>query len=90
MSRYIDAEKCKEALLRYGFRAPDMTVTELIEDECETEDVEKVIHSRYVHLGGDEWGCPVCCAVVHTEGSWDRPSGNYCSECGARMDGDEK
>ena len=95
MSRYIDAEK----LLKKNEWVSCMSqcdyalgCRDVIQDikEAPTEDVAEVIHSRYVHLGGDEWSCAVCGAVVHTEGSWDRPSGKYCSECGARMDGDEK
>lgn len=33
MSDYISREAIKDAMLRYGFKAPDMTVTEFVEDE---------------------------------------------------------
>ena len=49
-------------------------------------DAEVVRHGRWVHLGGDEWCCPVCGEVIHTEGSWEKPTCNYCPNCGAKMD----
>ncbi len=51
-------------------------------------DAEPVRHGRWRHLGGDEWCCTMCGEVIHTEGSWERPSDKYCRECGARMDGE--
>ena len=50
-------------------------------------DVAPVVHSRWAHFGGDEWGCPVCGFVITTEGSWDKPTKKYCENCGAKMDG---
>ena len=40
MSDYIGREAIKNAMLRYGFKAPDMTVTEFVEDELPAADVE--------------------------------------------------
>lgn len=51
-------------------------------------DVAPVVHTRWAHLGGDEWCCPVCGFVITTEGSWDKPTKKYCEDCGAKMDGD--
>lgn len=50
-------------------------------------DVAPVVHTRWAHLGGDEWCCPVCGFVITTEGSWDKPTKKYCEDCGAKMDG---
>lgn len=50
-------------------------------------DVAPVVHTRWAHLGGDEWCCPVCGFVITTEGSWDKPAKKYCEDCGAKMDG---
>ena len=50
-------------------------------------DVAPVVHSRWAHFGGDEWGCPVCGFVITTEGSWDKPTKTYCENCGTKMDG---
>ena len=49
-------------------------------------DVAPVVHTRWAHLGGDEWCCPVCGFVITTEGSWDKPTKKYCEDCGAKMD----
>lgn len=49
--------------------------------------VAPVVHTRWAHLGGDEWCCPVCGFVITTEGSWDKPTKKYCEDCGAKMDG---
>ena len=51
-------------------------------------DVAPVVHTRWAHLGGDEWCCPVCGFVITTEGSWDKPTKKYCEDCGAMMDGE--
>lgn len=50
-------------------------------------DVTPVVRTRWAHLGGDEWCCPVCGFVITTEGSWDKPTKKYCEDCGAKMDG---
>ena len=50
-------------------------------------DVAPVVHTRWAHLGGDEWLCPACGFVITTEGSWDKPTKKYCEDCGAKMDG---
>ena len=50
-------------------------------------DVAAVVHTRWAHLGGDEWCCPACGFVITTEGSWDKPTKKYCEDCGAKMDG---
>ena len=52
-----------------------------------TADVAPVVHTRWAHLGGDEWCCPVCGFVITTEGSWDKPTKKYYEDCGAKMDG---
>lgn len=53
-------------------------------------DVAPVVHTRWAHLGGDEWCCPVCGFVITTEGSWEKPTKKYCEDCGAKMDGERK
>lgn len=42
MSDYINREAVKAGMIRYGFTAPDMTVTEFVEDELPAADVEPV------------------------------------------------
>lgn len=50
-------------------------------------DVAPVVHTRWAHIGGDEWCCSACGFVITTEGSWDKPTKKYCEDCGAKMDG---
>lgn len=47
---------------------------------------KEVRHGRWQHLGGDEWSCTVCGEIIHTEGSWEKPTRKYCCECGTKMD----
>lgn len=58
----------------------------IIED-APAADGTPVVRTRWAHLGGDEWCCPVCGFVITTEGSWDKPTKKYCEDCGAKMDG---
>ena len=58
-----------------------------LEELAEAADVAPVVYTRWAHLGGDEWCCPVCGFVITTEGSWDKPTKKYCEDCGAKMDG---
>lgn len=55
-------------------------------DRLPAVDAEPVRHGRWAHMGGDEWYCTVCTEVIHTEGSWEKPTDKYCHECGAKMD----
>lgn len=49
-------------------------------------DVQEVRHGEWCHIGGDEWCCSYCGHIVSTEGSWEKPTKKYCSECGTKMD----
>jgi hypothetical protein len=59
----------------------------IIPNDTPTADVEEVKRGEWKHLGGDEWCCTNCGEVVTTEGSWEKPTKKYCSNCGAKMDG---
>ena len=51
-------------------------------------DVRENVHGEWKHLGGDEWCCPSCGHVIHTEGSWEHPHERgalFCENCGADM-----
>lgn len=68
MSDYISREAIKDTMLRYGFKAPDMTVTEFVEDELPAADVEPVRHG--------EW--------LRTDDDWSSLVTIQCSACGMR------
>lgn len=63
----------RNAVLGFIFSAPP---------ECTVS----INYGKWEHKGGDEWSCSVCGNVIHTEGSWEKPTYKYCSECGARME----
>lgn len=60
-------------------------VTECVAEIGNMVEAREDIPREVVHLGGDEWSCPVCGYVIHTEGSWERPSDKYCRECGQKL-----
>ena len=64
MSDYISRGAIKDAMLRYGFKAPDMTVTEFVEDELPAADVEPVRHGEWRLVrrmaACGEYECSVC------------------------------
>lgn len=68
---------------------PDFLPKKDVEPEMDVfgADREPVVHTRWAHIGGDEWCCPVCGFVITTEDSWDKPTKKYCENCGAKMDG---
>ena len=87
MAEYIE----REAAIRVvnGQSSLTMTRSSLSDSisKLPAADVVPVVHTRWAHLGGDEWCCPVCGFVLTTEGSWDKPTKKYCEDCGAKMDG---
>lgn len=88
------AEYIKKETLVHRLKSPYLfNITQRIFDiisEIPAADVAPVVHTRWAHLGGDEWCCPVCGFVITTEGSWDKPIKKYCEDCGAKMDGKRK
>lgn len=64
----------------------EMIVSRKIIENHPTADVQEVRQGEWCHIGGDEWCCSWCGGVISTEGSWEKPTKKYCSECGAKMD----
>lgn len=94
MATYIEREKYRNRLAALeswcqDLRKPGLKQALEVFDEVPAADVAPVVYTRWAHLGGDEWCCPVCGFVITTEGSWDKPAKKYCEECGAKMDGVE-
>ena len=85
------SEECQKAFEELGGESGIYAdaYNDLAEDfySIPAADVAPVVHTRWAHLGGDEWCCPVCGFVIATEGSWDKPTKKYCEDCGAKMDG---
>lgn len=87
MDEYIERETIKAAMIHYGFKSPDMTVTEFVEDELPAADVAHVRHGRWIekekYTFGVMYDCSICDNRILDNGhSW-----NYCPNCGCRMDG---
>lgn len=92
MSDYTSREAIKDAMLRYGFKAPDMTVTEFVEDELPTADVEPVRHGEWRLVrrmaACGEYECSVC-GRIETFGCFNKPENNPYCHCGAKMELEE-
>lgn len=93
MAEYIDRKSLIDEFDRLGLGEHSF-VERVFSDGVRTiiagipaADVAPVVHTRWAHLGGDEWLCPACGFVITTEGSWDKPTKKYCEDCGAKMDG---
>ena len=91
MAKYIDLEAAlREIERRERLMVGDKTITvdalKRFLLNRPAADVAPVVRTRWAHLGGDEWCCPVCGFVLTTEGSWDNPTKKYCEDCGAKMD----
>lgn len=84
MVEYIDREAVIDLITR-RYENPEICTQEI--NSIPAADVAPLVHTRWAHLGGDEWCCPVCGFVITTEGSWDKPTKKYCEDCGAKMDG---
>lgn len=83
LAEYIDREEALLKLMQDGCLASSIESIKNVP----AADVAPVVHSRWAHIGGDEWCCPVCGFIITTEGSWDKPTKKYCEDCGAKMDG---
>ena len=88
MAEYIDREEYCEKHCRCSNEYCDKESCPI--RKAPAAGVAPVVHTRWAHLGGDEWCCPVCGFVITTEGSWDKPTKKYCEDCGAKMDGGDE
>lgn len=94
MAEYIDKKEAVKIAEFYGLARgsaisrhsaiADMIARQI--EELPSAGVATVIHGKWAHLGGDEWCCTNCGFVITTEGSWEKPTDKYCSNCGAKMD----
>ena len=93
MSDYISRGAIKDTMLRYGFKAPDMTVTEFVEDELPAADVEPVRNGQWISLtdcANAGVYCSICHKKVYKEDyAWcnrkNKVRSAYCPNCGAKM-----
>lgn len=82
MARYIDAEDLLNNLNKFAPESFNALINSLILKQP-TADVQEVKHGEWFlrHLGaGHYWECSECAFQLTT------PRGNYCPNCGAKMD----
>lgn len=85
--RPIDADRALEIVRDQGIAHPNAhhltNYATLILREAPTIDVAPVVHGRWI-MHDDEFGLTCECSACHIETMGD---GNYCPNCGAKMDG---
>ena len=75
----ISRKAVKEQMLKYGFKAPDMTVTEFVED-CLPSVTPQTKTGKWERYVNDYIKCSKCGALVKSYHSY-----KYCPKCGCRM-----
>ena len=85
MAEYIERETIKEKMIHYGFKSPDMTVTEFVEDELPAADVAPVRHGQWIEKEKYNFGIMYDCSLCENRILDNGHSWNYCPNCGARM-----
>lgn len=93
--KYVEKSKIFAQMRLYGFRAPDMTVTEFV-DDLPAADVEKVRHGEWVEnpIMSDSYSksyyCNLCKRSVRIpNGCHLQNLAPYC-RCGAKMSGKDE
>ena len=83
----VSRRAVKEQMIKYGFHAPDMTVTEFVEDLSPINPQEP--KAGHWNCGDDMFEYAICSLCKHETGeAWEYAKRNfkYCPNCGARMD----
>ena len=88
MNDLISRQAVKEQMIKYGFHAPDMTVTEFVEDLPPANPTRErgewiLINPYYSETNGG--GAYVCSECHH--GDYGCEEYNFCFNCGADMRG---
>ena len=82
----VGREAVREGMIKYGFHAPDMIVTEFVEDELPSV-TPKPRTGKWI-IDGHHRRCSICensFCVKDREG--DMIADNFCPNCGAKMEG---
>lgn len=90
--KLIGADKLKEAMIRYGFHAPDMTVTEFVEDVLTPIEAEPIRRGHWIkNAEWQGWRCSECgqddvyAFTLNWDGTADALQDYFCPYCGAKM-----
>lgn len=84
----VSRQKLKEQMIKYGFHAPDMTVTEFVEGLPSVTPQSKTGHwlrmSDLSEQEDDRYKCSHCGNVVHYKNKMDLYTFNsWCNRCGS-------
>lgn len=90
MAECIEREVIKKLMLKYGFKAPDMIVTEFVNSELPSVDVVSILHGQWEWSTKELYPKPLCSRCKYesyraSNHQSDLP--NYCPNCGVKMDG---
>ena len=87
MDDLISRQTVKEQMLKFGFSAPDMTVTEFVEDLPSAQ--PERMRGKWVNYGEGEC-CDQCGRYPYDDGEFHILGwrSNFCPHCGADMRGD--
>jgi hypothetical protein len=80
----VSRQAVKEQMIKYGFHAPDMTVTEFVEDILNLPSVQPNRDKGKWYIYQDYWyECSKCGCLRYMPTFTE----NYCPNCGADMKG---
>ena len=84
MARLIDADKLKAHYAWWKGGSRELTMDEAKSDFDTIIDLQPTVeaepkHGRWIKRGDNSWECSVCHEISCC-------NGNYCVDCGARMD----
>lgn len=89
MSRYIDAQKIKNAMIIEDDTNGYFNIITALQcvNEAPTADVQEVRHGRWNTITSKVTQCSVCGVIrdIRTQVGW-----NFCPVCGAKMDEEEQ
>ena len=92
MDKYVNKDIICAKMMYCNFRSPNMTVSDFINNELPTADVQPVKRGRWVQIGKQSAKCTECGGVLKSNGI-DAPGKAYifnavylyCPFCGADM-----
>ena len=90
MDKYVNKDIICAKMMYCNFRSPNMTVSDFINNELPTADVQPVKRGKWLHDRKTQWKCSECGNFLDFDGlNCGRGSAFYCPNCGADMRGPE-
>ena len=90
MDKYVNKDIICAKMMYCNFRSPNMTVSDFINNELPTADVQPVKRGKWLHDRKTQWKCSECGNFLDFDGlNCGRGSAFYCPNFGADMRGPE-